>query len=544
MKRIGICLALTLLPELAHAVADDLAIPECRADDLLGYVPSRQQIDTHRIGPVPAIEYPEGTAPGDYWGFRVDLGIDTSGAVSCYQLKPGFGESIGMNGERHAWLSGLGQLRYRPFAISGTERAAIVTETVKEIERPARTLALPTVPLHLVRMKLTRSGCYGSCPSYEVTVSGDGQVTYVGDYYVDVQGTHQFQIPIAAVAQLLDSVRDKDLWSAKPEYRAPVTDNPTFTLTLQMGEDTHTIVDYVGEMVGMPPAIREFEREIDEVAGTGSWISLGTAAVDALDAEGFDFSSVEAGALLWRAVSNRAGSDDRAVLRLLQLGVRADVAPPKVEPMGEYSSLLEVALANHRVEIAAALIDAHALETSGQLDQALVDSAFRAAIRGGRLAAAQKVWSAAGDAHRPALTFSDTGERGGRAVRLAPVTLLLRAPYDDPAWEGLQLVQWLAELGCDLHAAGADGRTLLHIAADGNNPEFVVYLLDHDLDVNAPGEFGHPALGSTRNEDIAMLLLDAGTDVSKMRLDSSFSEFARYNHWKRVITWLDMHADP
>jgi hypothetical protein len=544
MRRYWVLLAVAVASANASAAPEAAEIGECRPADLLGYTPSEADVTAHRIGTAPSISYAEGLAHSRIWGFHALLRVDESGQVRCYQLKQDFAGSVELNFERRAWLRGLSALRYQPFLDDGKARAAIVTESVPEFERPATAQALPDVPLHQVRITLERSGCYGSCPSYRVSLSGDGQVSYTGHYYVDVDGEHHYQIPAAAVAQLLESLRQKDLWSAKPEYRAPITDNPTYTLTLEMGPQRHAIIDYAGEMVGMPVGVSEFEREIDALAGTQSWIRLGSAAVEALDAEGFDFRSAAATAMLWRAVSNRGASDDRSILRLLQLGVRADGPPPTDQPVNEYTRLLDAALANHRVDFAAALIDAHALETAGKPDQILVDSAFRAALIGGRLAGVTKVWNAAGATTRPALSFDDTGPQQDQSARRVPVSLLLDRPYDDPGWEGLQITQWLAEQGCDLHAAGADGRTLLHIAADSRDPDFVRYLLDQGLDANAPGAYGLPALGSADNEEVAMLLLEAGTDLTLMGKDSRFREFANGNHWQRVITWLDAHAAP
>lgn len=108
--------------------------------------------------------------------------------------------------------------------------------------------------------------------------------------------------------------------------------------------------------------------------------------------------------------------------------------------------------------------------------------------------------------------------------------------------DGVQIAAWLASRGCDLKAAGAGGRTLLHIAANADDAEFVHYLLSQGFDASTLGEYDLPALGSTSNEDVAMLLLEAGTDLSKM--DDQPGEFLRYarsNHWQRVVEWLRKH---
>lgn len=82
----------------------------------------------------------------------------------------------------------------------------------------------------------------------------------------------------------------------------------------------------------------------------------------------------------------------------------------------------------------------------------------------------------------------------------------------------------------------------MHIAASAGDVELVRYLLSQGFDASTPGRHALPALGSTHNEDVALLLLDAGTDLSKMdESGDSFRKFAAYHHWARVVAWLDTH---
>src|SRR5690606_34028821 len=99
-----------------------------------------------------------------------------------------------------------------------------------------------------VRIVLARSGCFGACPAYSVEIRGDGSVLYDGRAFVDVEGKHRYQVPVENVAALVESAREKDLWSMRTSYRARITDNPTYDLLLDMGGKVHRIEDYVGEM--------------------------------------------------------------------------------------------------------------------------------------------------------------------------------------------------------------------------------------------------------------------------------------------------------
>jgi hypothetical protein len=73
----------------------------------------------------------------------------------------------------------------------------------------------------------------------------------------------------------------------------------------------------------------------------------------------------------------------------------------------------------------------------------------------------------------------------------------------------------VAEKGCYIKASKLNGVTLLHIAAEADDADFVKYLLTQGFDPSTPASYG-PALGATHSEDVAMVLLQAGTDMSKM----------------------------
>jgi hypothetical protein len=532
-----VSLTWALLPATSQAA--DASV--CGKDELLGHVPDPKQVEAHRQFTLPVISYPYGTKlefsyPG---GLALTLKVDELGAVVCYRRESERDEAKPLNAQRRAVVADIHNWRYAPFSKDGQAVTAVVTETIMEQELPRADVRAPDASAAEVHFTLERSGCYGSCPAYRVDVHGDGRAVYTGSHYVDVVGEHRYTVAPEAVARLLDSVRAKGLWSLRASYRAGVTDNPTYKVTMRLGGQTHSIEDYVGSAVGMPASVTEFEKEIDDAAGSKSWINLSRAAMEDLKAEGFDFASPAGGALLARAVGNSDSHDDRAMLELIELGAPLD-APVENQGFGVKGTLLDLALRMRRETLFDPLIENGALRTNGAPDRRKLDQAFQAAITGGGLSLVQKVWNAGEGAH-PSLTFVDRGEDEGSPSQQSPVTLLLSRSYDDTgSWQGREIAQWLKGLGCDLGAHGADGSTLLHRAAQAHDLEFVRYLLEQGIDPSTPGRFGLPALGSVVNEDVAMALLEAGTNLAPLEKDGqSYRDYAEANHWARVVAWLD-----
>lgn len=509
--------------------------PVCSGDQLLGHVPGRNEVQAHRLTELPVLRYPHGTQK-ERWGLQLTVRVDETGSVVCYSGKDEFGGAQPLDETQRAELA---QLRYRPFVQDGKPVAAIVTEEVYEEERPERQVPMPQAPLEQVRIGLQRGACLGSCPEYRIEVHGDGQVVYEGLRHVAVQGRHVYRVPVEEVARLVESAREKDLWSMKPAYSAEITDHPGYTVTLEVDGQLHRIYDYVGRKAGMPRLVTEFEEEIDAVARTGAWVGLSNEAVKWLEEEGFDFGSKDGAALLARAVERDGSPDDAGVVRLIELGAPIEGATRNTRFEGAFRPLMEMASLNGRLAVVEALIARGALETGGRVDPAKLDAAFRAAIAGGRLDMVEAVWGASEPRRRPALEFDDVSPGEPKVRKRSPVTLLLsHSSFQKTRWDGREIADWLAAKGCNLTAAAADGKTLLHIAVAASDAQFVRYLLDRGFDVSAPGPYGLPALSSTSDEDIALMLLEAGTDLSLAR---GFTAYAESRRWQRVLAWLDAH---
>ena len=108
----------------------------------------------------------------------------------------------------------------------------------------------------------------------------------------------------AVVASLLDKFRAADFWSRRPRYITPVTDNPTYIITLTVGRQTKSVIDYDGRDAGMPPSVTALENEIDQAAGTERWVTGNIETIPLLRDEHFDFHSEKAAEMLSFCIEN------------------------------------------------------------------------------------------------------------------------------------------------------------------------------------------------------------------------------------------------
>ncbi|MEZ5994860.1 MAG: DUF6438 domain-containing protein [Hyphomonadaceae bacterium] len=123
-----------------------------------------------------------------------------------------------------------------------------------------------------VEITLSRSVCFGFCPDYTVTINGAGDVRYEGRAFVNAVGVRTATIPSQDVARLIARFDAIGFERLRNEYRARITDIPTYTVSFTRDGHRKTVVDYGGTSEGMPEAVRALEDEIDRVAGTAQWV--------------------------------------------------------------------------------------------------------------------------------------------------------------------------------------------------------------------------------------------------------------------------------
>jgi hypothetical protein len=127
---------------------------------------------------------------------------------------------------------------------------------------------------------LDRTECYGACPSYSLTIRGDGTVAYQGRRFVKAVGAASSQILVSAVQALVDEMVRADYFNLSVPATCAQgiwTDAPTATTSLTLGGRSHTVENYHGNPCA-PAALAGIEDGIDEVAGSSQWVECGTSS--------------------------------------------------------------------------------------------------------------------------------------------------------------------------------------------------------------------------------------------------------------------------
>jgi hypothetical protein len=117
------------------------------------------------------------------------------------------------------------------------------------------------------KITLERTGCLGSCPWYQVTILGNGNVKYKGTAYVRIEGVRQTTIPSTTVDKLIQELKNKDFFHWKNKTYVCV-DFPEVQITATLDGQSHKII----EGCDTPGRVLALAKEIDAVSGVDRWV--------------------------------------------------------------------------------------------------------------------------------------------------------------------------------------------------------------------------------------------------------------------------------
>lgn len=427
--------------------------------------------------------------------------------------------------------------------------------------------SFPEVRKDKLLISLQRTACYGSCPDYKVTIDGKGNVVFItrppvdgGDsavhreysYFsgVRVSGTHRTLVSKGDVATLLQKFKAADFFSLKDEYRSGVTDNPTYILSIDTGNGSKTVVDYVGKRAGMPPVVTNLQDAVDKIAGTDRWIKGLPNAIPVLEAAKANFGGI-VGLELMDAAAERGDLVTLRRLKALGAPIFGDGPTPLISAIYERQNI-----------VADWLIANGALEQKGAYESALNASVskrdhkvFEGVLRAGgqkginKDLATKLLQTAAANADLKILNLmlangaNPNGDKDAPGLPDPPLFDAANGIESDDqhqsAHERRNVVRALLDAGANVkYCLRGYCRSVLWQVDD---PEIAKTLIDAGADANFRDDEGEHILFNISNEQVALLLIESGADLKAVRPADGMTlrGWAKYEKWPEVIKLLD-----
>lgn len=411
------------------------------------------------------------------------------------------------------------QWRFSPFEQNGNPVAAQIDEYIDlvPLERLPKThVAPPSLrPNSKISISLQRSSCFGSCPTYTVTVSTDG-IVFDGGYYVVARGKHTAGMDAKAVRKLASRFVAADFYSMEPKYVASVTDNPTYVLSIDIDGQKKTVEDYVGSWEGMPAVVSDLEQEVDDLAKTERWIQGTDGLVSLLQAEKFNFQSFETQVMLKEAASR---GQSETVRELVAAGVPLDSLPAPHAKDGQelgpdFRAVGLLTPASGNFQTLQILLEAGASRN----DQSDKDLALAGAARSDNVEAARALVAYGANPNSDLSKLTATERAGGMTIQGpgSGSVLIEAASSGNP-----EMVKEILRYHPNLEARGYEGKTAMFAAGEyrssdkeGARMECVRLLAQAGADVNARDNNSNTPLHEIYLTDVEEELLKLGADVN------------------------------
>lgn len=398
--------------------------------------------------------------------------------------------------------------------------------------RPKDRVAFPALKDRTsLRVKLTQvPGQYSA--SYDVTIRGDGTVTYNGKWLVGVLGRHCAIIRPEAVDLLLAQFHRADFFRLHDEYTGSLSHAHTTVLSIAFDGYTKTVIDYIGSADGMPDIVAQLERFVLDAAGADRWIKGNEFTARSLAAERWNITANnDANRNLLNGVIAHGTAE--AVRDVLALGAPIQTAWREQARRGPWWPSLVVAAERDDPAITRALLRTDARWDQAALDNALFSRARLADLglvneliaRGAQPSLSRKkqtLLMQAAESGVPAVVARvlalpsnvrahDEDQRTALHHVAAPFSPISLGEIPSTYADRGAVVDLLIRAGAEVDARDGLGMTPL-IANWQGGENVATALIAAGADVNARDKEGGTALSNARTPGIVVLLLAAGAD--------------------------------
>jgi hypothetical protein len=127
-----------------------------------------------------------------------------------------------------------------------------------------------------LRVVMKRTKCYGTCPEYSVTVTGDGAVEYNGIQFVGKKGRQTANISSDQVVGLAKDLDRIDFFALEDKAFLWCFDTPRVNVSVSVDGRMKTVSSdayCTGREPGHQAEFVRFTRELDQLVDSGKWVS-------------------------------------------------------------------------------------------------------------------------------------------------------------------------------------------------------------------------------------------------------------------------------
>ena len=197
--------------------------------------------------------------------------VPSAGAAFLLYVWPGPAADLGPTAESH-----IGKWTLLP--------AALGLAALLAIWLPPGNQSLPQPKdLKSVVITLSRGPCLGSCPSYTVTIQGDGKVEYIARNNVKLRGSQSSALSAEQLAQVLQRLDQARFFALEDRAFSWCFDTSSVAVAVSFDGRTKTVVSdggCTGATSGLQNQFVQAAYEIDKIVGSDRWVQCDGHCLD------------------------------------------------------------------------------------------------------------------------------------------------------------------------------------------------------------------------------------------------------------------------
>ena len=121
-----------------------------------------------------------------------------------------------------------------------------------------------------IYFSIERTPCFGSCPTYKLTIFQDGSATYEGRRFATREGSYTGHVNADTMKQLKDLAEAKGFYAMDDKYDKPVTDLPSVIIRIHADTRNKQVIG----RVGAPQAFKNLTKEVETLLAEVEWTKV------------------------------------------------------------------------------------------------------------------------------------------------------------------------------------------------------------------------------------------------------------------------------
>lgn len=175
-----------------------------------------------------------------------------------------------------AFLAFSGGCKSKEKVPEGSANGSSVTqneESVKDAALEAAEDPATTIKMQgdSVFFSIERTPCFGTCPTYKLTILQDGSATYLGRRFAAREGRYTGHVDATTMNALKAAADSLGFYDMEDKYDRPVTDLPSVIIRVHADQRDKQVIG----RVGAPEEFKDLTKMVEALLANVEWTKVG-----------------------------------------------------------------------------------------------------------------------------------------------------------------------------------------------------------------------------------------------------------------------------